>query len=68
MVMDTLAGLAFSYEVPKIEYMEEKPKKRNENIINKYMINEILISGIYTLILCLLFLFKTIVFHINNHL
>ena len=26
MVMDTLAGLAFSFEPPLIEYMEEKPK------------------------------------------
>ena len=56
MVMDTLAGLAFSYEVPRIEYMEESPKKKDESIINKYMINEILISGIYTLVICLLFL------------
>ena len=35
MVMDTLAGLAFSFEPPLIEYMEEKPKKKNESIINK---------------------------------
>ena len=28
MVMDTLAGLAFSYEVPRIEYMKEPPKKK----------------------------------------
>ena len=34
MVMDTLAGLAFSYEVPRIEYMKEPPKKKEENIIN----------------------------------
>lgn len=56
MVMDTLAGLAFSYEVPRIEYMEEPPKKKEESIINKYMLNEILIGGIYSLILCLIFL------------
>ena len=56
MVMDTLAGLAFSYEVPRIEYMKELPKKKDENIINRYMLNEILTSGIYTLIICLLFL------------
>ena len=34
--MDTLAGLAFSYEVPRIEYMKETPKKKEENIINKF--------------------------------
>lgn len=56
MVMDTLAGLAFSYEVPKKDYMIERPKQRNESIINKYMFNEIIISSIYILIICLLFL------------
>ena len=28
MVMDTLAGIAFSYEPPLLEYMEEPPKKK----------------------------------------
>lgn len=56
MVMDTLAGLAFSYETPKIEYMKEEPKKRDEMIINRYMFNEIIVSGLYLLIICLLFL------------
>ena len=56
MVMDTLAGLAFSYEVPRIEYMKEPPKKKEENIINKYMFNEIIASSMYTLIISLLFL------------
>ena len=56
MVMDTLAGLAFAYEPPLLEYMKELPKKKNESIINKYMINEILITGLYTTLLCILFL------------
>ena len=56
MVMDTLAGLAFSFEPPLKEYMEESPKKREEKIINHYMLNEILVTGIYSSILCLLFL------------
>jgi len=56
MVMDTLAGLAFSYEVPRIEYMYDKPKKKEENIINKYMLGEIIISGMYTLFISLFFL------------
>lgn len=56
MVMDTLAGLAFSYEPALMEYMDEKPKKRNEEIINKYMLNEILITGLYSSILCIVFL------------
>ncbi len=56
MVMDTLAALAFSYEYPNMEYMKEKPKKKNENILNKYMINEIVYTGLYTCLLCILFL------------
>ena len=56
MVMDTLAGLAFSYEVPKKEYMMEVPKKRDESIINRYMLNEIVVSSIYLLGVSILFL------------
>lgn len=56
MVMDTLAGLAFSYEAPLTEYMNEPPKKKNEHIINSYMFNEILIIGIYLSVLYILFL------------
>lgn len=70
MVMDTLAGLAFSYEVPRIEYMKEPPKKKEENILNKYMINEILSSGLYSLVLCIIFLKLPIIkslFVDNNH-
>lgn len=70
MVMDTLAGLSFSYEVPRIEYMKEPPKKKEENILNKYMINEILSSGLYSLVLCIIFLKLPIIkslFVDNNH-
>lgn len=56
MVMDTLAGLAFSFEPPLKEYMNEKPKKKNEPIINKYMLNEIMLTGIYSSLVCILFL------------
>ncbi len=56
MVMDTLAGLAFSFEPPLIEYMKEHPKQKKEKIINKYMINEILVTGLYSSLLCILFL------------
>ena len=56
MVMDTLAGLAFSYEPALPEYMSELPKKRNENIINSYMFQEIVITGFYSSILCIIFL------------
>ena len=56
MVMDTLAGLAFSFEPPLREYMKEKPKKKDEPIVNKYMLNQIFFTGIYSSILCILFL------------
>jgi len=56
MVMDTLAGLAFSGEIPLDEYMNEPPKRRDEPIINLYMWNQILYTGIYTAVLCILFL------------
>ncbi len=56
MVMDTLAGLAFSFEPPLIEYMKEHPKKKDEHIINKYMLNQIFFTGIYSSLICILFL------------
>ncbi|MBE6156805.1 MAG: calcium-translocating P-type ATPase, PMCA-type [Firmicutes bacterium] len=56
MIMDTFAGLAFSYEAPLKYYMEHKPKKIDEPIINKYMYSEILFTGLYSALLCILFL------------
>lgn len=56
MVMDTLAGLAFSFEPPLKEYMKEKPKKKDETIVNGYMLNEIFFTGIYSALICILFL------------
>lgn len=54
--MDTLAGLAFAYEPPLLEYMKEKPKAKNESIINRYMFHQIFLTGLYSSILCILFL------------
>ncbi|MCM1370293.1 MAG: calcium-translocating P-type ATPase, PMCA-type [Clostridium sp.] len=72
MVMDTLAGLAFSFEPPLLEYMDENPKKKDESIINKYMLHEIFITGLYSFMLCILFLklpiFKSIYNQDLNHL
>lgn len=56
MVMDTLAGVAYACEPPLESYMEEKPKKRDENIMNSYMINEILVTGLYMSLMCMFFL------------
>ncbi len=56
MIMDTLGGLAFAGEAPLKEYMKEPPKRRDEPILNRYMVNQILITGLSTMGLCLFFL------------
>jgi len=56
MIMDTLSGFAFSYEPALKEYMYEKPKNKNEHIINKYMFNQIITTGLFSAILCIFFL------------
>lgn len=56
MIMDTFAALAFSYEAPILDYMNEPPKKKEEPILNRYMLGEILITGTYSALLCILFL------------
>lgn len=61
MIMDTLAGIAFSYEPPLKSYMLEKPKKKSEPIINKYMYGEIIFTGLYSALLCLLFLISPVI-------
>jgi tetratricopeptide (TPR) repeat protein len=55
-VMDTLGGLAFSGEPALEYYMKEKPKRREEPILSREMINHIALTGSYTLFLCFLFL------------
>ena len=56
MVMDTFAGLAFSFEPALIEYMNEPPKNKNTSIINAYMINQILFDGLFSMIISVWFL------------
>jgi plasma-membrane calcium-translocating P-type ATPase len=56
MVMDTLAGLAFAFEPPLLEYMKEKPKDKNEPIMNGYMYSQILWTGLLSSLLCFFFL------------
>ena len=69
MIMDTFAGLAFSFEPSLKEYLKEKPLNINENVINNRMYIEILTNGLYGGLLCILFLkapiFKNIV--VGNH-
>ena len=55
-IMDTLGGLAFAGEAPLLYYMKEKPKRRDEPILNREMLSHIVVSGLYTLLLCTFFL------------
>ena len=56
MIMDTLSGFAFSYEPALKEYMYEYPKNKDENIINSYMLNQIIVTGLFSASLCIFFL------------
>lgn len=56
MIMDTFAGLAFSFEPPLKRYMFEPPKKKDEAIMNGYMYSQIIFTGVYSALLCILFL------------
>ena len=55
-IMDTLGGLAFAGEAPMSYYMNEKPKRRDEGILSREMLNQIVFTGAYTLVLCIVFL------------
>ena len=56
MIMDTFAGLAFSFEPPLKRYMYENSKKKDEPIMNGYMYSQIIFTGLYSALLCILFL------------
>lgn len=51
LVMDTLAALAFGGEPALSRYMHEKPKRRNEHIISKKMMSQIVTGAAWTFIL-----------------
>ena len=56
MIMDTLGGLAFAGEAPQKRIMKERPKRRDEPILNSYMAHQIFISGGFSAIFSILFL------------
>ena len=56
MIMDTFAGLAFSFEPALKRYMFEPPKSKKEPIMNGYMYGQIIFTGSYSALLCILFL------------
>lgn len=55
-VMDTLGGIAFAGEPALSICMRERPKARDESILNRYMINQIACLGTMTVSLCVFFL------------
>ena len=55
-IMDTLGGLAFAGEPPRRRYLKEAPKRRDEPILNSYMVNSLLLHGGFTLALSVVFL------------
>ena len=55
-IIDTLGGLAFAGEAPSVLCMKERPKRRDEPILNRYMVNQIVFLGGSTIALCLFFL------------
>ena len=56
LIMDTLGGLAFAGEPPRSDYMKEPPKRREESILNRYMVNQIAGLSGFTVAISLLFL------------
>ncbi|MDE7361270.1 MAG: calcium-translocating P-type ATPase, PMCA-type [Oscillospiraceae bacterium] len=56
LVMDTLAALAFGGEPALERFMLEKPKRRTEPIISKYMMSEIIVGAGWTFVLSLIML------------
>ncbi len=56
LVMDTLAALAFGGEPALKEYMNEKPKRRDEAIVSKYMWSEIITGALWSFGLSMFFI------------
>jgi calcium-translocating P-type ATPase len=56
LVMDTLAALAFGGEPALKRFMTEKPKRRDEAIVSKYMWSSILVDSLLTFGLSMMFL------------
>ncbi len=56
MIMDTLGGIAFAGEAPVKRALREKPKRRDEPILNGYMVHQIIVSGSFSVLLSIFFL------------
>lgn len=55
LVIDTLAAVAFGGEPALAKYMQDPPKRRDEDIMTPYMWSEILLGGLWIFVLSLLF-------------
>ncbi|MCQ2751745.1 MAG: calcium-translocating P-type ATPase, PMCA-type [Coriobacteriales bacterium] len=56
LIIDTFAAIALGGEPPRMSYMDERPRARDENIINKSMTASILLGSIWCLLLSLVIL------------
>jgi calcium-translocating P-type ATPase len=56
LVMDTLAALAFGGEPALKRFMDEKPKRRDEPIVSRYMWSSILTGSLLTFALSMVYL------------
>ncbi len=53
LAMDTLAAIAFGSEPALKEYMKDKPVPRQESIVSKKMLTEVIISALFITAACL---------------
>ncbi|MGL5917266.1 MAG: HAD-IC family P-type ATPase, partial [Culicoidibacterales bacterium] len=56
LIMDGLGALALGAEPALKVYMNERPKKRTENIVTKAMMTQVLVTGTYVTVISLAFL------------
>ena len=64
LIMDTLASLALATEPPSDELLKRQPYSRNESLITANMWKNIIVQGIWQIIVLGIILFKGIFFFI----
>ena len=65
-IMDTLGSLAFAGEPALDEYMRQPPVSRGESILNRPMVAEIALTGVYAVLLSLWFLLSPSIRHLTG--
>ncbi len=66
--MDTLAAIAFGGEPALKKYLLEKPKRRNEKILDKKMMSAVIVNGLFVFVMSLLmFLSEDIHYSFRSH-